>query len=189
LSGGRMEISFDRYGRLFIFTDRGNSCIIHTVNISNDFKLRYIGRLSYNDITIPPALHAESWNFVYFACYSFCSPLAIWTLDMENRQAVLRHRKTFDNTRVISAHMHSSTMVFVSDTNWLGSLQVDGEEVEIRNHFWLPSQLFVPQGDGRDECKLSCTEDGVVTLSDIYGKQWKFRVDSIGQLLQSLSYI
>ena len=189
LTGDRMEISFDRYSRLFIFTDRGNSCIVHTLDFANDFKLRYAGLLPCNDITIPPALYAESQQKTYFACYSCRSSLEIWTLEMGNRQPILRPHKTFNDTRVISAHMHSSTLMFVSESNWLGSLQVDGEDVGIKNHFWLPSQLLIPQGDERDQCKLSCTENGVVTLLDIYGKQWQFRVDSVGQLLQSISYI
>ena len=186
---GRTEISFDRYGRLFIFTDRGNSCVVHIVNLINDVKLQYVGLLPFHDITIPPALHAMSRHKTYFACYSSRGPLEIWMLDMGDRQPILRHHKTFEDTRVISAHMQSSTLVFISESNWLGTLQVDGEDVEIRKHFWLPSwQLFIPKGGGRDRCKLSCTEDGVVTLLDIYGKQWQFRVDSVGQLLQSISY-
>ena len=187
-AGGRLEISFDKYSRLFIFTDLRNSCNIHTVSLFNDFKLQYLGSLRYNNVTIPPALHSESRQRTYFACYSSASPLEIWTLYMGNRQPILRRHKTLENTHIVSAHMHLSTLVFVSESSWVGSLQVDGEDLEIKNHFWLPSQLLIPQEDGRDYCKLSCTKDGAVTVLDIYGKRWQFRVDSIGQLLQSISY-
>jgi hypothetical protein len=90
------------------------------------------------------------------------------------------------NIHVVSAFMHSSLLVFVNTSGWIGTLSVDNDVDEIEYHFWLPSELSLPQGDGEDQCRLQCTEDGVVTVRDIYGGRWQFSVDSIGRVLQSV---
>jgi hypothetical protein len=82
--------------------------------------------------------------------------------------------------------MYSSILIVLNTSGWIGSLEVDNDIGDIRYHFWLPSHLSIPRGHGQDKCNLECTKDGLVTIKDIHGVEWQFRIDSLAQVLQSI---
>ena len=179
---GRTDFNFDRYSRLFIFTDVGKEIALHRVTFTNEFVLEYLGVIRLNGFIVSPVIYAESLEKVYFAWYSHNKSLEIWRLERGNSRRIRRY-----NSCVISADIQSPTLVFVNSSGWIGSLIVNSSGIEeIRHHFWLPSELSLPRGDGRDQCNLRCNESGVVSIRDTYGERWVFSVESIGQVLQGI---
>jgi NACHT domain len=184
---GRADVAFDRdFNRFFIFRDLSRGFTVHLVNLTVERRARYIGIMLVDDVIIPPAIHAESPDKIYIACYSSSITLQIWKLDIGVRDPIIRLYRQFENTYVVSAVMYSSILIILSNSGWIGSLQVDNDIGDIKYHFWLPSHLSIPRGHGQGQCNLECTKDGLVTLKDIHGAQWQFRIDSLAQVLQSI---
>jgi hypothetical protein len=103
-------------------------------------------------------------------------------LDPEDPSYQIRFEKRFDDIFAITADTYESTLVFVTTSGWLGSLEI--EEDDVRYHYWLPSQLLV-SGEGKDQCRLSCAGNGVVTLWDMHNERWRFEVDSLREVFES----
>ena len=188
IRAAKVGFAFDRYSRLFIFSNQGRGIFIYTAEVPPmTFRIKPLGLLRLDDILIPPVIYAQSKTTLLLICYSCQKRMEVWKLELEARNARFSQHMLFDKY-VLSAEIHRSLLVFVTSLGWLCSFDLNDEIDEIRHHFRLPTDLLLPQGEGTDLCNLKSTVDGMVTIRDVYGERWEFWIASIGQALQSVEY-
>ena len=179
--GGRIDVSFDQFSRLVVFTDHTPGFSVHVVDPFTEFTLRYLGLLRCPDMAIPPLVHTRSHSEMYFACYSRRMPLEIWRWESNPSKESLHLYRELDGVCIIAAVLVSSVLVFISDMGWVGTVPLLDQNARVVNHFLLANEIITPLKDGG---KMTCDVDGLVTVDASDGQCWQFTVYSLCQYLQ-----
>ena len=183
-SGGRIDVSFDQFGRLVVFTDYSTGFTVHVGDPFTKFRLSYLGLLRCPDMALPPLVHTRSRSEIYFACYSRRMPLEIWKWESRHSTDSLDLYRELDGVSIVTAVLVSSILVFISDMGWLGTVPLLDQNARAVNHFLLASEIITPLKDGG---KMTCDFDGLVTIEAGDGQWWQFTVYSLCQYLQGVN--